>query len=982
MSKPTSSTVGPDDPAMLESGLEAFQSTPEFRGPVESVDNHRCNDHVAQIYESNEERFAAAVPFVCHGLERDERVMYVVDESREAEVKSALRDGGIDVDAATDSGALSFHTVQETYLRNGTFEPDEMIEFYGEMVTEATEAYEALRIVAETTWLQQDATTVERFMEYEQKVNELFSETDSLALCQYDRRGFSPAIIRDIVRTHPHLIYDGAVCHNVYYTPPEEFFDTDSTATEVDRMLGTLRDRSAAKAELQRREQFLRTLYEITADPDRGFEAKLDALFELGCEQFGLEFGFLNRVDPDTDHLEIQYASDDDHDHYEVGGELPLSETYCRAAVDIEAAASIADPAAEGYDDLLVYQEFAVDGYLGTYIPVEGGADRTLAFVPGDDSSAESFSEQDRMYIELLGQWIGYELNRRHREAFLRECYEVTADPDRGFEAKLHELLDLACEWTGLEAAGLSYLPEWDGKFLTEYAIGYGEDGDGVVTSSDGLWIDPGEGCFCRQAIESDEPVGKLDVRGTAWEDDQIHQEHDLRCYLGTKVTSGSTSYGTLWVGGTEPRDRPFSDTERMFLELIGQWVGYEVERREHHESQRALYEITADPDRGFETKLDALFDLGCEQFGLDIGGMAKVYPDADQLEVEYVSEEYGEFTPGLEPPLSGTYCGAAYESDAPVTITDPVAEGYDGYAYHELGFEAYLGTHVEVDGGRDRLFFFTTAEPRDRPFSDAETTFIDLLGQWVQYELERRKQERELEETIDRLEESNERLEQFAYAASHDLQEPLRMVSTYLQLIEKRYADKLDEDGREYLDFAVDGADRMRDMIQALLEYSRVDTRGDPFESADLNEVLADVRDDLQMKIDETAAEITAEELPTVTGQLRQLLQNLLDNAIEYSGDEPPRVHVAAERDGNRWTVSVSDEGIGINPDDADRVFDVFQSLHAPDEHDGTGIGLALCERIVERHGGDIWVDSQPDEGATFSFTLSATPRQVDYPD
>ena len=226
------------------------------------------------------------------------------------------------------------------------------------------------------------------------------------------------------------------------------------------------------------------------------------------------------------------------------------------------------------------------------------------------------------------------------------------------------------------------------------------------------------------------------------------------------------------------------------------------------------------------------------------------------------------------------------------------------------------------------------------------------------------------------RLEESNRRLEQFAYAASHDLQEPLRMVTSYLTLIENRYADALDEDGAEFIDFAVDGADRMRDMIEGLLEYSRIERRGDPFEPIDLDAVLADVRRDLQMSIEESDAEITAESLPRVQGdpgQLRQVFQNLLSNAIEYSDDGPPQVDIAAVRNGSAVFVSVTDEGIGIDPTDSERVFEVFQRLHTRDEHSGTGIGLAVCKRIVERHGGDIWVESESGEGATFSFTLPA---------
>ncbi|MFP9190966.1 ATP-binding protein [Natronosalvus vescus] len=268
---------------------------------------------------------------------------------------------------------------------------------------------------------------------------------------------------------------------------------------------------------------------------------------------------------------------------------------------------------------------------------------------------------------------------------------------------------------------------------------------------------------------------------------------------------------------------------------------------------------------------------------------------------------------------------------------------------------------------------------------------YFDPLDFWVEANLypsetgvsvyfrdvtERKQREQRLEETNERLEQSNERLEQFAYAASHDLQEPLRMVSSYLQLLERRYEGVLDDDGEEFLAFAVDGADRMRAMIESLLKYSRVDTQGDPLEPVELDAVLTDVLADLQFQIDETEADITAESLPRVEGdgnQLRQLFQNLFDNALTYSGDDPPRIAVTAERSNGQWVVSITDDGVGIAPGDHETVFEVFQRLHSRDEYGGTGIGLALCQRIVERHGGDIWVDSAPGEGSTFLFTLQA---------
>ncbi|WP_247002806.1 sensor histidine kinase [Halosolutus gelatinilyticus] len=267
-----------------------------------------------------------------------------------------------------------------------------------------------------------------------------------------------------------------------------------------------------------------------------------------------------------------------------------------------------------------------------------------------------------------------------------------------------------------------------------------------------------------------------------------------------------------------------------------------------------------------------------------------------------------------------------------------------------------------------------------------------DLLFRRINTLLVRRNQSRDLLHYITRLEESNRSLEQFAYAASHDLQEPLRMVSSYLQLIEQRHGDEFDADAEDFLEFAVDGADRMRSMIDGLLEYSRVDTSGESLERVDLNDVLDEVRSNLQVKIHEHDAGISVESLPRVRGdpnQLVQLFQNLLSNAIEYSGDDPPRIRVSAERATSgassgdprdaasrgaaMWNVAVDDDGIGIDADGQERIFDVFQRLHSHDEHDGTGIGLALCKRIVERHNGDIRVDSEPGAGATFTVTLPA---------
>lgn len=349
----------PQSSREADSGFEALRQSPEFQGAVEPLEEHEhSNDHFALIYDDPAELFGATVPFIRQGLERGEQCLYVIDgrTEDEASVADALRAGGIDVDEARSSGALTFTTVADTYLLRESFQPDEMIAFYRDAVKDSLEEYEGLRVIAGTNWI--DQVDFEAFLEYEGRVNALFEETDSMALCHYRRDQHDASVIRDIIRTHPHLISDGAVCHNFYYTPPDHLFGEEEPTNDVDRLLGTLQDRVRAKAEVTEHKRFLQELNEITSHPNRSFEEKLRALFDLGCEWFDLDLGALNRVDPDADLLEVEYVSGD-HEFYRPGEEFPPSQTYCIAA-EIRDAASVSNPAAEGYNDLAVYGEFAV----------------------------------------------------------------------------------------------------------------------------------------------------------------------------------------------------------------------------------------------------------------------------------------------------------------------------------------------------------------------------------------------------------------------------------------------------------------------------------------------------------------------------------------------------------------------------------------------------------------------------------------------
>ena len=223
-------------------------------------------------------------------------------------------------------------------------------------------------------------------------------------------------------------------------------------------------------------------------------------------------------------------------------------------------------------------------------------------------------------------------------------------------------------------------------------------------------------------------------------------------------------------------------------------------------------------------------------------------------------------------------------------------------------------------------------------------------------------------------LESSNRDLQYFAYVASHDLQEPLRMVVGYVQLLEKRLADKLDQSTREFMGYAVDGALRMQSLIQDILAYSRVSTKGQPLEPVDSAAALKEALDRLASRIAETGAEVDARSLPIVMAdrtQLAQLFQNLIGNAIKFCRDHAPQVRVEAAREAGRWRFSVTDNGIGIAPEYRERLFVIFKRLHTQREFPGTGIGLAICKRIIERHGGEIGIGSAPGGGSVFWFTL-----------
>ncbi|MBN1429546.1 MAG: PAS domain S-box protein [Anaerolineae bacterium] len=263
-------------------------------------------------------------------------------------------------------------------------------------------------------------------------------------------------------------------------------------------------------------------------------------------------------------------------------------------------------------------------------------------------------------------------------------------------------------------------------------------------------------------------------------------------------------------------------------------------------------------------------------------------------------------------------------------------------------------------------------------PLRDKDGEIIGTFG--ISRDITTLKQaEEELQQLAERLERSNKELEEYARIASHDLQEPLRMISGYLQLLQRRYKGRLDSDADEFIEYAVDGANRLKRLINDILSYSRIETRGYKFEQVNCERVLRHTLATLKILVEANNAVITHDPLPTIMAdgkQLEQLFQNLLDNAIKFRGEQRPQIHIGLERKGEEWLFFVRDNGIGFEPQYRDLIFSIFQRLHSKVQYAGTGIGLAICKRIVARHGGAIWAESQPGKGATFYFTIPIAPQ------
>ena len=552
------------------------------------------------------------------------------------------------------------------------------------------------------------------------------------------------------------------------------------------------------------------------------------------------------------------------------------------------------------------------------------------------------------------------EASLHESEQSVRELTSIAADTDREFAEKLDALLTLGTERLGLPYGFLNRLED-----DTQHIVGAVGDHPDLQTGGSA----PVSDTYCRKAITQPKPLDVQDAVAEGWGGDPAYERFDLGCYIGGTVTVDSEQYGTLCFADRQRRDHEFTDAERAFVELLIQLISHELTTQTVEQKLRGINDtakqLMTTPERSQIASLaveSATSLLSTPLTGIwwyDDDREALVPADMADGSETYIGEQ-----PAFEPGTALAW--SAFESGEFQAYSDlsAVDKLHNDDTVLESEVIVPLGDHGVMCAGAVET----------QAFSAADLNLVEVLASTIEAALTRAERETALRETQVELKRSNEELEQFAYAASHDLQEPLRTVSSYLTLLERRYGEKLDEDASEFIEFAVDGADRMRKMIQALLAYSRLDIRGESFESVEVKPLLEQVTDSLAVRIDEADAAVslpaTAATVTADHSQLAQLFQNLIDNGIKYNTDRP-EIDLSVRYEDEMVVIDITDDGIGMEAGQIDDIFEVFQRLHTREEFDGTGIGLSICRKIVDRHDGTVDVQSTPGEGSTFTITL-----------
>jgi PAS domain S-box-containing protein len=560
-----------------------------------------------------------------------------------------------------------------------------------------------------------------------------------------------------------------------------------------------------------------------------------------------------------------------------------------------------------------------------------------------------TFAGADGKVAGLIGTILDITERKQaeQREAIGHAATRLLAEADTLADA-IRGIIQVMCEQMGW-VCGAHWSIQPDGKTLrrTEtWAIDDPAIG-AFLDATRGMVYAPSQSGLVRRVLATGSAVWIEDVardkgylRAESAAAAGLHGAFALPILIGNKV-----------VGVIEFYSREVTQLDEWLLQLgasVGNQIGQLIARRQAEAAMRES-----------EARFRSLTELSSDWY----------WEQDESFAIRFMSGGVGERT-GLDP---ASYLGRRRWDQPALNLSEEdwtrhraQLERHEPFRDFEMERQAADGTRwVSVSG---------------EPIFDEQGRFSGYRGVGSDITARKRAEEalrrahRDLERKAADLARSNAELQQFAYVASHDLQEPLRMVSSYTQLLLRRYAGMFDDDAKDFMGFIVDGATRMKQLIEDLLAYSRVGTRGRDPEPTDAGAALDQALANLRASVEAIGATVTHDPMPTVTAdesQLVQLFQNLIGNALKFKGEEAPRIHVGAQEKDAEVVLSVRDNGIGIDPQYFERIFVIFQRLHSKAEYPGTGIGLAICKKIVDRHGGRIWVESQPGRGSTFYCTL-----------
>lgn len=387
----------------------------------------------------------------------------------------------------------------------------------------------------------------------------------------------------------------------------------------------------------------------------------------------------------------------------------------------------------------------------------------------------------------------------------------------------------------------------------------------------------------------------------------------------------------------------------------------------------RLLYDVTAKSSLDEDRRITNALKLVTQLLGMEIGIQSRIYPDEDLYIIEnlYAPETQLQISQPFS--FKHTCCEITLANDDVTTFEDLKLSQYSEHpCYQLLHLESYIGVPIRVQNRVYGTIGFSSYKPRSIAFDHLDIDLMRLLAEWVGATIESKKDKRALQHYTIELENKNRELEEFSYIASHDLREPLRTIISFCNILENDIGERIAKEAQEDISFITDAAKRMINLIENLLEYSRAGRVELRLEPVDLNRCIEGIVDNLKALTQETGAIIDFEKLPTVQGDsmlFAQVFQNLISNSLKFHGSEPPRINISAEPHGNSWFVHITDNGIGIAPEHSEQVFKPFRRLHSQGKYKGTGIGLSICKKIIERHGGHITIQSMPGKGSTFSI-------------